>query len=146
MRYEPVPSDVEKFCDNVRYARFPELEGINILYIFDNKKSTSNGKITIAKIKKMNDEMKFLAMANSGLTYEYAIYIDKSIWFNLTDSDKERVIFHEFCHCDVDFEKKNPYGLRGHEIEGFYDEIEDDNDLKWKERVALIAEHVYEKD
>lgn len=146
MRFEPVTIDVIKFCDFVKTEYFPSLDGANILYVFDTKKRKSKGKYVIATIKKMNDEKKFLSMDDdTGLTYDYAIYIDKNIWNTIDDSDKKRVIFHEFCHTDVDFDKDNPYNLRDHEIQGFYDEIEfNKDDERWNERLSLIAESIYD--
>jgi hypothetical protein len=93
----------------------------------------------------MNDELKFMAMNDSGMTYDYVMYIDKNVWYSLSEDDQKRVAFHEFCHCAVDFEKKNPYGLRGHAIETFYEEIENSkDDPYWRERVSNIAESVHD--
>lgn len=145
MRFEPVTEDVIRFCDSIKTENFSSLDGANILYIFDTKKRKSKGKYVIACIKKMNDEKKFLAMNDDGFTYDYAIYIDKNIWNSINDSDKKRIIFHEFCHTDVDFEKDNPYGLRDHEIQGFYDELKfNADDERWAERLSVIAKSIYD--
>jgi hypothetical protein len=148
LRYEPVPQDVIDFCEKVKKDNFDHLIGANFLYVFDTKKKTANGAIVFARVKLLNDEMKFLAMDDDGITYDYIMYIDKNIWNALASDDhneRKRIIFHEFCHCVVDFEKKKPYGLRGHTIESFHEEIKDSQDDPfWKERISVVAESVYD--
>jgi hypothetical protein len=147
LRYEPVPENTVELCEGVRLKHFINLDGARIMYIFDNKKKSSGGRIVVARIKKMNDEMKYLAMANNGMTYDYCMFIDKQVWEELDQDDRRRVAFHEFCHCDVDMEKKNPYGIKDHEIQGFYDEQDfNSDDPRWGERVSIIAESIYDKD
>lgn len=144
-RYEPVPSDVESIVEEMKTKRFSNLDSAYIMVIFDNKKKVSNGRHVIARIKKMNDELKFFAMNDAGFTYDYAMFIDKNIWMVLDDRDKERIIFHELSHCEVDFEKSNPYGIKDHEIQGFYDEADYNiDDLRWSERIGVIATAVYD--
>jgi hypothetical protein len=149
LRYEPVPQDVVDFCEKIKEDKFDHLLGANFLYVFDNKKKTVGGAIVFARVKILNDELKFLAMNDDGIIYDYIIYIDKNIWNALSFDDyhkeRTRIIFHEFCHCVVDFTKKNPYGLRGHTIESFHEEIKDSQDDSfWKERISVIAESVYD--
>ncbi len=145
IRYEETPSQVKDLCESVRISHFSALDGANVMYIFDTKKKSSGGRIVMAHIKKMNDEMKFLAMDNMGLTYDYVMVFDKAIWEALDETDRKRIIFHEFCHCDVNFDKANPYGLRDHEIQGFYDEADFNvDDPRWYERLAVIAESIHD--
>lgn len=145
MRYEPVTDEVYVAGEAVIMGFFPDLVAASILYVFDTKKRVSEGKIVVAKIKKMNEEMKFMAMNDDGVTYDYVVFIDKNVWDVLDETDRKRILFHEFCHCTVDFEKKNPYNLRGHEIEGFYDEQNyNHDDPRWSERVSTVAESVYD--
>jgi len=147
LRYEPVPENTVNLCEYIRVENFPVLDGARVMYIFDNKKKTSGGRIVVARIKKMNDEMKFLAMNDMGMTFDYCMFIDKNVWGELDKEDRKRIAFHEFCHCDVNMEKKNPYGIRDHEIQGFYDEHDfNSDDLRWNERVAVIAESVYDEE
>jgi predicted metallopeptidase len=144
-RYEPVPVQVESVVDNVKENNFPNLMGANIMSIFDTKKKVQSGKISVARIKKTNDELKFFAMNNDGVTYDYMLFIDKAVFEVLSDRDKERVIYHELCHCDVNFDKKCQYGIKDHEIQGFYDEVDyNSDDSRWSERVADVADSVYD--
>lgn len=145
LRYDAVPSQVVDFCEAIRLKNFLNLDGARIMYVFDNKKSVKAGRITIAKIKKTNDEMKFLSMEENGTTYDYVLTIDRTIWDALEERDRQRVIFHELCHCEVDMEKANPYGIKDHEIQGFYDEVPyNADDERWNERIAVIADSVYD--
>ena len=147
LRYSPVDEQTQNMAHTILVTEFPHLVGANVLYVFDTKKKMSNGRIVVARIKKMNDEMKFLAMNTDGESYDYVMYIDKNIWDVLDERDKNRIIFHEFCHCDVDMDKKNPYGIKGHEVEGFYaEESFNNDDTRWAERVGLVAESVYDEE
>ena len=147
LRYEPVPDDVNDLCANIRMERFEKLFEANFICVFDTKKKTSDGRIIIARIKKMNDELKYFTMEDIGVTYDYIIFIDKDVWEVLEDDDKTRVITHELYHCEIDFEKKKPYGLRDHEIQTFYQEIEDNReDPQWAERISVVAESVHDKE
>ena len=144
-RYEPVPADVDSIVEKMKMEKFGILDGANIMVIFDNKKKVSNARYVIARIKKMNDELKFFAMNDDGMIYDYAMFIDKNIWMVLTDRDKERIVFHELSHCEIDFEKKNPYNIKDHEIQGFYDEVDYNiDDPRWSERISVIALAVYD--
>lgn len=147
LRYELVTGSDLKLCETIKLEHFKYLSLANVLYIFDTKKKITGGRITFARIKKMNDEMKFLTMDDSGLIYDYVIFIDKNIWYTIEDRDKERIIFHEFCHCIVDTTKKNPFGIQDHEIQGFYDEYSFNiDDEKWSERLSATAESLYDED
>ena len=144
-RYEPVPEQVNSLVEDVKSKEFPHLDGSMIMTIFDNKKKSVGGRIVIARIKKMNDELKFFAMNDMGLTYDYAIFIDRMVWDALDERDKERIIFHELCHCDVDFDKSSVYNVRDHEIQGFYDEADyNADDARWSERISVVAQSVHD--
>lgn len=146
LRYEPVSNDVVNFCEEVKNDNFEYLHNATILYVFDNKKKASKGRICIARIKTLNEELKFYAMNNEfGDTFDYAMFIDKQVWNVIKEIDRKRIIYHEFCHCDVNSEKTNVYGLKDHEIQGFYDEaIYNADDKHWHERVSVIAESVHD--
>ena len=147
MRYEDVEENVVKKVEEIAQSIFPQLFGANIKVVYDTKKKMDKGRISIARIKKLNEENKFLAMDNSGFTYDYMIFIDKNIWIELNERDKERIIFHELCHTKVLTEKDDPWSLKDHEIQGFYDELDYNiDDPRWSERISVIAESVYDKD
>ena len=61
LRYEPVGDDTRDFCESIKDSYFPQLNGAEVMYVFDTKGKKSKGKYVCAWIKKMNDEMKFLS-------------------------------------------------------------------------------------
>jgi len=79
---------------------------------------------------------------------DYILYIDKVTWDNIEKEDRVRLIRHELSHTDVDIDSNtNPYKIRGHELEDFYDEIEyNREDPRWAERCAEIALSIYERE
>jgi predicted metallopeptidase len=145
IRFEDVPEEITAMVENIQVNLFPDLEAANILVAFDLKKKVVSGKISIARIKKMTDELKYLAVADSGIYYDYLIALDKNVWQAIAPNDQARVIFHELAHTEVDFSKDNPYGIRDHEIQGFHCETEQNaDDPKWMDRVSVIAESVWD--
>lgn len=145
LRFEAVPQQVIDLCEDIRLKYFINLDGSRTLYIFDTKKKVAGGRIVFAWIKKLNDELKFLAMNDAGITYDYVMFFNKDIWDALDDTDRRRIIYHEFCHTEVDFEKVNPYGIKDHEIQGFYSEADyNADDPRWAERISVIAASIYD--
>lgn len=144
MRFEDVTSDIEQNVQTIINDQFPALEGAVIKILYDTKKRKSAGRFIIARIKKANDEMKILAMNENGVPPDYIMFIDKQVFQELNDRDKERIIYHELCHCEVDFNSDNQYKIKDHEIQGFYSEIDyNKDDDRWAERISAIAESIY---
>ncbi len=142
-RYEHVSAKELEMKEIITKQYFPELDGYRIMMIFDNKKKVSGGRVVVARIKKLNEEMQYFSMGDDGSTYDYAMFLDYNVWQTLDDRDKERIIFHELCHCDVESGKA---GIKDHEIQGFYNEASfNSDDERWSERVSIIAESVYDK-
>lgn len=144
-RYEDAGYNETVMVSTIIDQKFPELAGANIKVVFDSKKKLSAGQISIARIKKLNEELKFLAMDENGVEYDYMITIDKQVWDHLDFNDRPRIIFHELCHTQVDSGKDNPYNIKDHEIQGFYAETDyNADDPRWLERVSVIAEAVHD--
>lgn len=147
-RFEEPTQEAEEILNEVIEENFPILEGAAIKVLFDSKKKKSGGKYEIARIQKCNELMRHLSADNivpNGR--DYIMYIDKNVWNEIPRADKKRLMFHELCHTDVDFEKNDPYKIRSHSIEGFHEEMDyNSDDPKWGERLAQVAESIYEKD
>lgn len=147
-RFEDAPQEVEKMVEDMIETHFPELEGAAINIVFDTKKRKSGGQYVLGRLQKTNDLMRHLSQSNdhpNGL--DYILYLDKNIFNELNSSDKNRLIFHELCHADVDFEKSSPYNIKDHEFSGFFSELEyNQDDTKWEERIMEIASSIYEKE
>ena len=145
LRFEAVPQQIVDFCENVRLNHFVHLDGARVMYVFDTKKTMKSGRVTFARIKKTSDELKYLSMNDDGTTYDYIMTFDKLLWDGFEEIDRKRLIYHEFCHCEVDFDKANPYCIKDHEIQGFYDEmIYNADDPRWVERLSVLADALYD--
>jgi len=149
-RFEDAPLQVSAEVEKVKEKWFPELEGARIKVVFDLKKKVSGDKIVLAKIMKANDLTRFLTIDESGSTegFDYFIFIDKKVFEIMSDIDKVRLIRHELRHTLVDVEnEKDSFKLRPHEVEDFFEEIDlNASDPRWGERVATMAEALYDQE
>jgi len=146
-RYEQATTDVYKIMNDLIGDHFSYLAGANIEILFDTKKKKKDGRYRLGAIQTTNDLTKFLTMSDEGTPADYIMYLDKEVFTSIDDADKKRIIFHELCHCSVDLESKNPYKVRDHEIQGFYDELKfNEDDPKWTQRLSTIAESIHEDD
>lgn len=145
-RFEDAPAQTEEFVMNVR-EKFPNLDGALIKVMYDTKKRKSGGRLVLGRIKKTNDELKAFAVDEAGQPFDYVMYLDKMVWDNISPEDRERLVFHELCHCVTDFDSNDQYKIQDHEIQTFYAEIEfTKDDPRWAERVGAIAEQLYDPD
>jgi len=144
-RFEDVPSQTEKFVDDVMYKHFPALQGSLVKVMYDTKKRKSGGRYVFARIKKTNDELKAFVLTENGEAYDYIMFLDKALWEAIEDKDREKLVFHEFCHCVVDVNATDQFKIQDHEIQTFYAEIEfTADDPRWTERVSVICESVHD--
>lgn len=147
-RYEEATADVNAMVEHTVDTVFPDLRDAKIYNVFDLKKRKSRGRLTLASIKKANTLIKFLTTSNlNSEGYDYIIFIDKLFWELASEEDKVRVIRHELQHAEVDPEsEKDPFKLRDHELQDFYDEISyNSNDPKWCQRCVAMVEARYEQ-
>jgi len=146
MRFEDATSDIYKLLDEIIECNFGTLTAAKFIILFDTKKRKNGGKYTIGRIKKANDELKALAMDDTGIPPDYIMFLDKNIFDVLEDKDKIRIVKHELYHTDVNFESDtNQYKIKDHEVNTFYSEIEENvDDPQWAERIGAIAESVYD--
>ena len=78
---------------------------------------------------------------------DYCIMLDAKLWRDIDDVLKRRILFHEIQHCNFDAESKRPYKIRGHEIEGFFAEVEFNADNPtWKSEAAELLRAMYEQE
>ncbi len=145
-RFENVDQETVDFVKEIIGKDFERLVNAKIKILFDTKKRKSGGNYTLGRMQKANDLIRTLTFDETeDEGYDYILYLDKVVWSNIDEKDKERLVRHELCHCEVDFEKDSPYGLKDHEITDFYSEIEyNKDDPRWAERIAVVAEQIYE--
>jgi len=149
MRYEEITQNVAELVNEVRREWFPDLRNIKIKVLFDTKKRSSNGKLVLGRIQKTNDLLRHLTVEEASSTegYDYIIYLDKMAFDWIDESDKIRIVRHEFRHIIIDIDSTNPCKLLPHDIEDFAEEIElNSSDVRWKERVVQVALSKYDED
>lgn len=145
-RFEEATTDVVEKVQYVIRNKFPQLNGCNIEVVMDLKKRKSGGKFVLVNLQKATPILKHISANNANPDgVDYILYIDKLVYTELSDRDKERLIAHGLYHADVDFEKENPYATRKATVQTFYEEIQDnEDDARWSERFDLMAESLYD--
>lgn len=145
-RYENVDSSVTDLVSDVLQTYFNDLAGAKIKVIFDTRKRTHGGNIVLGRMQKCNELIKYLTDDDeqSPEGYDFFLYLDKNIYEALDDAQRRQVIFHELCHCGVDFDRDDPYYIVPHDVETFYVEIEYNvGDPRWYEALSTVANAVY---
>ena len=147
-RYEEATNDVIDKVNEVIRNKFPQLNGVRIEVVMDLKKRKSGGNYVLVKLDKSSAILRHISADNINPEgVDYIMYIDKSIWIELSERDRERVIAHGLYHTDCDFEKEIPYNVRKPTVQTFYEEIADNqDDDRWAERLDLMAESIYNRD
>lgn len=149
LRYEDVTDTVMEMFRRVKSQYFPELKNAKIKVLFDLKKRKSGGQVVIGRIVKANDLIRHLTKnGNAEDGYDFIITLDKKCWDHITDEDRVKILRHEMRHTSYDLESEdNPYKLVDHSILDFYEEVEmNQSDPRWRERVAILTEDIYEQE
>jgi hypothetical protein len=149
LRYEDVTDMVMEMFRRVKGQYFPELKNAKIKVLFDLKKRKSGGQVVIGRIVKANDLIRHLTKnGNAEEGYDFIITLDKKCWDHITDEDRVKILRHEMRHTSYDLESEdNPYKLVDHSILDFYEEVEmNQGDPRWRERVAILTEDIYEQE
>lgn len=146
-RFEEATTDVAEKVRQVIRDKFPQLNGCNIEIVMDTKKRKSGGKFVLVKLDKTSPIIRHVTADNSNPEgVDYILYLDKTVYQEMNDTDRERVIAHGLYHADANFEKDIPYGVRKPTVQTFYEEIADNSDdARWAERLDLMAEGIYER-
>jgi len=147
-RFEEATSDVTNKVQEVIRSKFPSLGGANIEVVMDTKKRKTGGKYVLVKLDKTSPIVRHISADNTNPDgVDYILYIDKTVYTELSDKDRERIIAHGLYHADCDFEKEMPYNVRKPTVQTFYEEISDNSDdERWAERLDLMAESIYDRE
>ncbi len=149
LRYTEVTDHVMDILHEIRAQYFLELKNAKIKVLFDLKKRQSGGALVMGRIMRTNDLLRHLTIdeAEAIEGFDYIIALDKVCWDNITDKDRAKLLRHELRHTFFDIEsEKTPYKLQSHSINDFYEEVElNQDDPRWRERIAAVAESVYEQ-
>ena len=147
-RFEEATTDVVNKVNEVIRQKFPQMNDCLIEVVMDTKKRKSGGRFQLVKLDKASPIVKHISaddLHTEGI--DYILYIDQTVYHELSDNDKTRLISHGLYHAYMDFEKDNPYMIRKPTVQTFYEEIVDnEDDPRWAERLDLLAEGVYERE
>ncbi len=149
IRFEDAPETVTNLAEKIQEKYFVEIIGVKIKYLFDTKKSITNGRITLGKCRKTDDFVKFFTVgqASDENGYQYIITLDKVAYESIDDTDRVRLLRHELRHVLVcEKEDKTIYKIYPHNIEDFVEEIEiNQDDPRWSIRVGQLVTDIYEQ-
>jgi hypothetical protein len=147
-RFEEAVTEVNDDEQRVIRDKFPSLNGCRIEVVMDTKKRKSGGQFQLVKLDKTSPIIRHLSADNSNPDgVDYILYLDQTVYNEMSDQDRERIIAHGLYHADCDFEKEIPYGVRKPTVQTFYEEISDnEDDARWAERLDLMAEGIYDRE
>jgi len=146
IRFEDGDESLVAVFLEVMEDRFPHFQFLNFKLVYDLKKRTKNGKITLASIELASPKIKYFSQDEKAAEgYDYILFVDKKAWDLSGDKDKRRIISHEMRHVFVD--EKDKAKLVGHEIEDFYQEIELNKDNpEWGRDLVRLITDVYDQE
>jgi hypothetical protein len=147
-RFEEAVTEVTDKVQQVVRGKFPQLSGCNIEVVMDTKKRKSGGRFQLVKLDKTSPILRHISATNTNPDgVDYILYLDQTVYREMSNDDKERVISHGLYHAACDFEKDLPYGVRKPTVQTFYEEIADNlDDARWAERLDLMAEGIYDRE
>ena len=149
MKYEHVPEYILEMYEKIRSQYFPHLANAKILFLINKKKMINKGNISLAKIVKPNELVKFLSKNEAPeYGYDYIILLDNKFISHCEDIDIKRVLRHELRHTFFDSDSlTSPYKLVDHDFSDFYDEVElNKDDPTWSKRVSQTVSLMYDQE
>lgn len=145
-RFTDAPNEVTEKLNEVINSHFPSYNNCHFKVLMDSKRKKSKGKTVFASIKKADEKEKFFTSDNYNPDgVNFIVFIDGNVWDNITDQDKERLLYHELCHIEYDPDSNNPWKIKGHDFNGFEEEMRQFPDIfdTWK-NLTDIADSVYD--
>ncbi len=149
MKYEHVPPHILEMYEKIRNQHFPYLANAKILFLINKKKMVHKGNITLGKIVRPSEIVKFLSKEEAPeYGYDYIIFLDHKLISHCEDIDIKRVLRHELRHTFFDSDSvKNPYKLVDHDFSDFYTEVElNKDDPTWSQRVSQTVSLMYDQE
>lgn len=149
IRYEEAPGHLYGLMNEIIQEHFQYLQEAKIFIILDTKKKMSKKKLSLGYMRKTNDMLRILSIEPDDrlLGYDYIMRLDKAATALATPEYLKKLVRHELRHCEFDDTKKNPWGIRAHDIEDFHVEIElNKDDPQWGQKLAMhvIAHYDHE--
>jgi hypothetical protein len=114
-------------------------EEVRVLVLFDLKRRVSQNRTVFGRLAKAKDELNVVAQLGGQGTYEYVMYLDKTLFMRMADNDRIHLIRHELSHALGD---ENKDGDLEWKIQGHHYELFDWETTKpdWKKRILRWSE------
>lgn len=142
---ENAPSWAIDLVENVKFEHFPELAKARFLVMYDSQKRTSLGRVQYGTMRRASSMINALAEDE----YDYVFVINKKLFEAMQDANKEKLVFHFLCHCDVVTEdEETAYKLRGPDVRAFDKEMQEFKNggwLKFQKSLGPFAAQIFEK-
>lgn len=133
-RYEVAPDNLQRMVDHMKNKRFQSIRNAKIKALLDKKPKKTKGKYRLAELRLADDWVKFFSEILEHAPYDYVMIIDKELSEYIVNKDKKRIIFHELSHG---YNEEGKYKILPHDFEGFYAEIEyNEDDPEWHIRLS----------
>lgn len=152
MTYTDVDQETMDLFNKVK-EEFPDVVDAKFKVVFRDKRKGGDARIVFAEICRFSPLVKHITAEipeyeEDGL--HYCVIIDGNIWECFSEQEKWLILYHELCHCSVDFKDTGEvvYGLRDHEVQDFYAVIKKAQELEdpeWCRRCAEIAISKYDE-
>lgn len=144
-RYEFADRKTKMHIKKVIKEQFPLLDELLFLVFFDHKKRMSGNKFVLARVKKAGDEIRALTEEEFEPNGVHVVFFFDYSLFRLIDTkDKKRIIYHELCHVVPSEKDDASFNVVPHDFEGFYSEIDYNNDdPDWSKRLAGVLEEYH---
>lgn len=144
--YRPAPS-VKTIAEPL-IEDHPDLDDIDIRYVFRDTAAKSKGKVLLGKARKVSGLNAFLAAGYSPDEIPaddadhdfFVIEIAEDEWVTLTEAQRVALVDHELSHCaiEVDDDGNQTLVVRGHDLEEFCSVVARHG--LWKPDVRVFAE------
>lgn len=142
-RYEEGPDGLQRLVNMMKSKRFPSLKNAKIKVLVDNKAKKTKGRYRLAELRLADEFIKFFSGIIEDAPYDYVMIFDKALVDEIETKDKKRVAFHELSHGFKD--ENGKYKLIPHDFEGFYSEIEyNEDDPEWAIRLSNQMEILHD--
>lgn len=103
----------------------PELQGMNIAFIFREKCGKKGEKLVIGTAKKVSSKDNVAHSFDGKPELDFIIELGHDAWQELNDDQRQAVILHELCHCGINVKDDgSDTTIQPHEVEEFSKVIE----------------------
>lgn len=134
--YTLADPDLTTLAREIIEEHHPDLVTADILFLMRDPPAKSKGQEVLGKARLSTPVERALTRRDLAFTIE----IQEEWWGTAKHSQRKALLDHELCHCvgDIDADGGPAWGLRGHDIEEFFDVIERHG--SWSEAVSGVKQ------